>query len=91
MKIKEIIKKKLYEAVGVPTNINVAAEKIFNDIINTLGLVSDHFDYDLRRAGNFDVCPRAANVYAGIRIQSFRVWCCYRISIIPCDSSDYLY
>jgi Fe-Mn family superoxide dismutase len=45
MKIREIIKKKIYEAVGVPANIDVAAEKIFNDIINTLGLVSSHFDY----------------------------------------------
>jgi Fe-Mn family superoxide dismutase len=36
MKIREIIKKKLYEAVGVPANIDAAAEKIFNDIIEHL-------------------------------------------------------
>ena len=36
MKIREIIKKKLYEAVGVPANINFVAEEIFNDIITHL-------------------------------------------------------
>ena len=45
MKIRELIKLKLDEAVGVPKNIEVSAEKIYNDFYNHLEENVDVEDY----------------------------------------------
>lgn len=36
MRLREIIKKKIYESVGVPSGINITAEQIYNDILRKL-------------------------------------------------------
>jgi Fe-Mn family superoxide dismutase len=44
VKLKQIVRTKLLEAVGVPSGINITAEKIFNDIVDILEEISDQLN-----------------------------------------------